>query len=90
MSPEANDSYSCESLAAGTQRAWVCSKIFGCRRRGWEVNRSEIRQMLNRDDFQIGINFLLQHSLDGHQCSGQGTGTTTARALIADAKRVFL
>src|SRR5713226_1679264 len=42
----------------------------------------------NRDDFKLGIDFLLQHPFDGHQRATQRTWATAAGALVANAERV--
>ena len=43
-----------------------------------------IGHCLDGYDFEFRIDFLLQHSLDGHQCAGKRAGTTAARALITN------
>ena len=44
---------------------------------------------LNSNHFQLRIDVLFQHALNRHQRAGEGTRTTAARALIANAQRVI-
>src|SRR5205085_19346 len=46
--------------------------------------------LLNCDDFDVGVNLLLDHVLDCHQCAGERAWATAARALIVYRQRVFV